>query len=62
MSPTKTELEVENRQLRKLVGEVYDRVADHIEPRVPDDDEDDVDEEDDHDEDEDEDEEDDEDQ
>ena len=47
--PTKTELEDENRQLRKLVGEVYDRVADHIQPRVPDDDEDDADEEEDYD-------------
>jgi hypothetical protein len=52
--PTKTELEDENRQLRKLVGEVYDRVADHVEPRVPDeDDADEEDEEDDFDEDED---------
>ncbi|MDP9202336.1 MAG: hypothetical protein M3P26_10465 [Gemmatimonadota bacterium] len=53
MSPTKTELEAENRQLRKLVGEVYDRVADHIEPRVPEDQDADADEEDDYDEDED---------
>lgn len=40
MSPTKAELQAENRQLRRLVGEVYDRVADHIEPRVDDDEDD----------------------
>lgn len=33
MCPTKAELETENRQLRKLVGEVYDRVAEQIEFR-----------------------------
>lgn len=43
MSRTKEELATENRQLRRLVGEVYDRVADYIEPERHED-EDDIDE------------------
>lgn len=31
MSRTKTELEAENRQLRRVVGEVYDRIAEQLE-------------------------------
>lgn len=31
MSPKKAELEAENRRLRRVVGEVYDRVAEHLE-------------------------------
>jgi hypothetical protein len=46
MCPTKAELEIENRQLRKLVGEVYDRVAEQIEFRPLEDEEDEGDEED----------------
>ncbi len=40
MGRTKAELEEENRQLRGLVGEVYDRVADYVEPETDEADED----------------------
>lgn len=46
MSPTKGELATENRRLRRLVGEVYDRVADYIEPQPREQEENDIDEED----------------
>ncbi len=39
MNRTKADLEAENRELRLVLGEVYDRVAEQIEPDEPDDDE-----------------------
>ncbi len=43
MGRTKAEIEAENRDLRSLVGELYDRAAEYIEPDEPEDDSEDVD-------------------
>jgi hypothetical protein len=46
MARTKREVEAENRELRDLIGDVYDRVADYLDPEDDLEEEDDADEED----------------
>jgi hypothetical protein len=39
MARTKREVEAENRELRDLIGDLYDRVADYLDPEDDSDDE-----------------------
>ncbi|MDQ6768669.1 MAG: hypothetical protein M3Z54_01620 [Gemmatimonadota bacterium] len=43
MARTKQEVEAENRELRDLIGDVYDRVSDYLDPEADIDEEDDED-------------------